>query len=101
MHESPSVPSSVSEQFAILTDNIKTLTEIRHGLSGPVAEQVDKEMLDQLGALGELRERVFNGTVCGSLIQPLERPPARVEILDLSDVIPQRSTAMLHEQLSH
>lgn len=103
MHESlEGVPAAVREQFSILTENIKTLTKVRREIpSGLVAVQVEREVIEQLAALGELRERVFLGSVSGDRITPLEKAPALVEVLDLSGIISPQSHSLIHEQLSH
>lgn len=103
MHESlRGIPAQVREQFGILVDNIKTLTQVRQEVgSGPVGDQVDREVLLHISALGELRERVFLGAVSGHNISPLEKLPSRVEILDLSDLPLVARPSSSVSQLSH
>ncbi len=101
MQESLSgIPSCVREQFSILVDNIKTLTEVRREVGpGPVGEQVDREVHSHLEALGELRERVFHRALSGGDdVAPLEKHITRVEILDLSQ-FPLLSSARSEQAL--
>lgn len=80
------LPAPVREQFSIITENIKTLTKVRKEVGGgPLGARVEAEVASQILALGTLRERVFNGTVTGGNVMPLEEPPSRVEVHDLSD----------------
>ncbi len=88
MRESSSVSARVREQFSILVENINTLARFRQEVRpGPMSEQVDREFLHHIAALGELRERAFRGVVSGDSVTPLEEPFSLVEVVDLTDFI--------------